>query len=175
MNQAQMPPQVSAETHRLHARALHIGALNPGWTYTQALKLALSEAAQPPARAVAVPVAVPQAAALEALAAVVPAAVKPFLEEAARKALEADVLAELECCVGWVRQASKSTDSLAKVEKATEMASRRASQAVARWAANSGHAQTARMSELSGLVQKEARALLAARAAAESAQRMRGA
>jgi len=103
-----------------------------------------------------------------------PAPAKPKLDEASCKAVENDVLVELESCIGWIRAAGRGTDSLAKIEKATEMASRRAAQAVARWTANSGQPQTARMSELSGLVQKESTALRASRAAAESAQRMAG-
>ena len=73
-----------------------------------------------------------------------------------------------------MRQAGKNTDSLANVEKATTMASNRASHAVARWTANAKLSRTARMTELDSMVRKESKALLLARAAAESAQRMAG-
>jgi len=98
---------------------------------------------------------------------------RPMLPDPARIALEVDVVSQLESCVGWVRQSGKSTESLARVEKNCLMASNRASQAVARWTAE-GRALTARMTELDGIIRKESKALLAARAAAESAQRMAG-
>jgi len=102
-----------------------------------------------------------------------PAPAKPKLALADAQALEADVVAELESCVGWVRQAGKSTESLVKVEKNCQMASNRAAQSVARWTAK-GQALTARMTELDGMVRKESKALLAARAASESAERLAG-